>query len=166
MKGRSRIVIFILAWLVWLALTDISDIQEVIAGAVVALIVTLIAGQWAITTQKKRPFIQRLALGIMYFFKFIWEMIKANIHVAYIVVHPLLPIKPGIVKIKTVLSNDTSVTLLANSITLTPGTLTVDVNEATKELYVHWITARSRDPEENSAKVAVRFEGLLKEVFE
>jgi len=48
-------------------------------------------------------------------------MAKANIHVAYIVIHPLLPIKPGIVKVKTKLKRDSALTMLANSITLTPG---------------------------------------------
>jgi multicomponent Na+:H+ antiporter subunit E len=93
-------------------------------------------------------------------------MIKANLHVAYIVLHPKLPIKPGIVKIKTKLTKDSAITVLTNSITLTPGTLTVDVNPESKDLYVHWITVASKDVEINTKLIGGRFEKLLMEVFE
>jgi multicomponent Na+:H+ antiporter subunit E len=93
-------------------------------------------------------------------------MIKANVHVASIVLHPLCPIKPGIVKIRTRLTRDVAITVLGNSITLTPGTFTVDVNPEKKELYIHCIEVRSLDLEENSRIIGAKFESLLREVFE
>lgn len=166
MKWKSRIIVFILAFLAWIALTSIRDIQEVIAGLIVAVIVSFLAGHMLITTKKKNPLPKRIVMGIAYILKFLWEMIKANLHVAYIVVHPMLPIKPGIVRIKTKLSKDTSLTLLSNSITLTPGTLTVDISPEKKYLYVHWIDVISRDEEENTKNIGGRFEPLLTEVLE
>jgi len=68
---------------------------------------------------------------------FFWEMAKANIDVAYRVITG--KINPGIVKISPNLKTDLGVTVLANSITLTPGTLSVSVDEKTNDLYVHWI---------------------------
>ncbi|MBN1856403.1 MAG: Na+/H+ antiporter subunit E [Dehalococcoidia bacterium] len=68
---------------------------------------------------------------------FFWELAKANIDVVYRVITGR--INPGIVRIAPGLTNDASVTLLANSITLTPGTLTVEVDDKTNNLYVHWI---------------------------
>ncbi len=85
-------------------------------------------GSSLITTVKKEKLLPRVLVFIKYLFVFIWEMIKANLHVAYIVIHPMLPIKPGIVKIKTNLTKGSALTVLANSITLTPGTMSVDIN--------------------------------------
>ncbi len=68
---------------------------------------------------------------------FFWAMAKANFDVVYRVITGR--IKPGIVRISPGLKNDISTTVLANSITLTPGTLTVEVDQRTNDLYVHWI---------------------------
>ncbi len=166
LKLKSRIFVFILSFLVWTALTDIKKWQEIVAGVIIAFIVSTVAGHFLITTEKTRGLLKRSFFGIRYLFKFLWEMIKANFHVAYIVIHPNLPIKPGIVKIKTTLTKDSAITVLGNSITLTPGTLTVDVNEETKELYIHWIDVLSTDVEKNSQHIGAKFEGILTEVFE
>ena len=133
MEIKSRIAVFILAFLVWLALTHISDLQEVITGFFVAIMVAWIAGKFFITTNKQKRTLHRFLAAFLYLFKFLWEMVKANFHVAYIVIHPMLPVKPGIVKIRTKLTKDSAITILTNSITLTPGTLTVDLNPEKKE---------------------------------
>jgi multicomponent Na+:H+ antiporter subunit E len=75
---------------------------------------------------------------------FFFYMAKANIDVAYRVVTGR--IKPGIVRIKTGLKTDLGVAMLANSITLTPGTLSVEVDEKTNDLYVHWINVKDKEP--------------------
>jgi multicomponent Na+:H+ antiporter subunit E len=168
-KTRSRIIVFILSFLVWVALTTIWDIQEVIAGFFVSLIVSLIAGHFLITTGKSKNFFKRTITSIKYFFIFLRELFKANIHVAYIVIHPKLPIKPGIVKIKTSLNTDAARTILANSITLTPGTMSVDINPDRNEYYIHWIDVASSNPHdvnENTEKISSVFETILKEIFE
>jgi multicomponent Na+:H+ antiporter subunit E len=73
-------------------------------------------------------------------FPFFFAMAKANIDVAYRVITGR--INPAIVKINPNLKNDTSLTILADSITLTPGTLSVEVDQKTNELYVHWINIK------------------------
>ena len=71
---------------------------------------------------------------------FFWGMARANIDVAYRVITGR--INPGIVKIFPKLKTDMGITMLANSITLTPGTLSVEVDEETNDLYVHWIIVK------------------------
>ena len=164
--SKSRIVVFILSVLVWLALTDIKKPLEVAAAIVFGIIVSLVAGHFLITTEKTKSFFPRFYAAILYFFKFLWEMIKANIHVAYLVTHPRMPIKPGIVKIKTQLTKESGLTILANSITLTPGTLTIDINKDKQELYIHWIDVKTMDTEEATKEIGGRFEHRLREVFE
>lgn len=165
-ENRSRIIVFLLSFFVWLALTPLGDIQELIAGIFVALIVSAVAGKFLVTTEKSRNFFKRIFTFVLYFFKFLWEMIKANVHVAGIVLNPTLPIRPGIIKIRTNLTRDSAITMLTNSITLTPGTLTVDVNPDKQEIYIHCIEVDSTDTDVNTHKIGDLFEPLIKEVFE
>jgi len=167
LETRGRITVFILAFLVWMALT-MGGLQEAAAGLVVAAVVAAVSGRFLFVpgAPARRKIPSRVLFAFRYFFVFLWEMIKANVHVASIVLHPLCPIKPGIVKIRTRLTRDAAITVLGNSITLTPGTFTVDVNPEKKELYIHCIEVRSLDLEENSRIIGAKFEALLREVFE
>ncbi|MCK4641866.1 MAG: Na+/H+ antiporter subunit E [Candidatus Marinimicrobia bacterium] len=166
LQNRSRLFVFIFSFLVWLALTSVRDMEEVVAGLIVAALVTIVAGKFLITSEKSGHILRRIFSAIKYLIKFLWEMMKANFHVAFIVIHPYLPIKPGIVKIKTKLTKDSAITVLTNSITLTPGTLTVDLSPEKNEIYIHWIDVLSTDVEKNTKTIGGKFEKLLTEVFE
>jgi multicomponent Na+:H+ antiporter subunit E len=75
-----------------------------------------------------------------------------------------MPIKPGIVKVPIEIKTNLARTMLANSITMTPGTIAVDVQDDV--LYVHWIYVSSEDPEVYTRKVSGRFERYIKKIFE
>ena len=75
-----------------------------------------------------------------------------------------MPIKPGIVKVKTTLKTDIGKTFLANSITMTPGTITIDIID--DEFYIHWIYVSSKDPQVYTNKILGRFEKYIKRIFE
>ena len=96
---------------------------------------------------------------------FSWYVIIANLDVLYRVVHPDMPIRPGIVKVKTTLTNPAGRAMLANSITLTPGTMTVDMTDD-GYLYIHWINVKSEDIEEATRQIVSKFEGVLRRIFE
>lgn len=68
---------------------------------------------------------------------FIYELLKANLQVAFDVVTPKFYMTPGIVRVPLEAETDLEITLLANLITLTPGTLSLDVSDDRKVLYVH-----------------------------
>ncbi len=88
----------------------------------------------------------RLISWLVYIFgPFALGLVKANFDVASRVITG--KINPGIVKVKTGLKSDFAVTMLANSITLTPGTLTVDLDDNSNDLYIHWIDVKNSDPE-------------------
>ena len=108
--------------------------------------------------------ITRWFWALCYIPMFIWECIKANLDVAYRVLHPLMPINPGIVKVKTTLKSDMGKMALANSITMTPGTLSVDIDG--QYLYIHWINVKATEVEEASKKIIARFEKLLIKIFD
>jgi multicomponent Na+:H+ antiporter subunit E len=79
------------------------------------------------------------------------------------VLSPALPLNPGIVKVRTRLKSRMGRLLLANSITLTPGTLTVDIDG--EWLYIHWVTVASADIEAATAAIVSGFEGYLEVMY-
>jgi len=161
--------IFLLTFLIWLGLTVGGGWQEIVAGLGVALIALLFVKRFRRLTASKTDFKRgprRLVFSFLFFFRFIWEMFKANVNVAAIVLHPKRPIKPGIIKIRTKLKTDAALTTLANAITLTPGTFTVDISPTRQELYIHCLTVESENTEQNTRDIGLKFERLIKEVFE
>ncbi|MCK4486776.1 MAG: Na+/H+ antiporter subunit E [Desulfobacterales bacterium] len=163
---KSRIVLFIFAILVWMGLTWPPDGQHLIVGVLVASFVSFMTGDMFVQRPHLFKSIRRYFWFLYYVPIFIWECFKANIDVAYRVGHPDVPISPGIVKVKTTLKSDTGLTYLANSITLTPGTLSVDIDQGNGFLYVHWINVREKDIESATKLIVERFERILRRIFE
>jgi len=148
----------------WLLLTSTVQRQEVGAGAVFALLVAAL-GYDGFTDRGLAMLHPRRVVRLpAYVPVFFWEMIKANVEVAYRAVHPRMPIRPGIVAIKTGLKTDVGKLLLANSITLTPRTLTMEVRG--KHLFIHWINVKDADTAKAAGMVAGRFERHLKAICE
>jgi len=108
--------------------------------------------------------LKRLFAFVVYLCVLLIEIVKANIDIAYRVLHPKMPIKPGIVTIRTNLKQDLAKLMLANSITLTPGTFTVDVIE--DKLLIHWINVRAEDLDTATRLISGKFEKYLKTIFE
>jgi multicomponent Na+:H+ antiporter subunit E len=158
------LALFILTFIFWLLLTLDLSLANLLAGAAAALITSLLFAKYFF--KKVVKFVQPLRYFwlLIYLFIFTWECIKANFDVAYRVLHPAMPIKPGIVKVKLGLQSDFARTMLANSITMTPGTIAVDI--VGDELFVHWIYVSSEDPEVYSQKIAGKFEKYIKKIFE
>lgn len=163
---KSYIILFILSLLVWSFLTWSLDLPHLIIGILVSGFVSFMTGDMFV----KRPHLLKNPMRYLWFLYyipiFIWECIKANIDVAYRVSHPKLPINPGIVKVKTLLKSDTGLTFLANSITLTPGTMSVDIDPEKGFLYIHWIDVKDKDIEKATKIIVERFERILKRIFE
>ena len=160
-----RLIYFVLAFIIWMLLTWQFDAQVIIAGLIVSVIVALLSHE--ILPKEYRVFISpvRVFWVLVYLPVFFYYVMKANLDVVYRALHPKMPIKPGIVKIKTTLKSESGITALANSITLTPGTLTVDLTDD-GYLYIHWINVKSEDVEEATRYIAQRFEWFLRKIFE
>jgi multicomponent Na+:H+ antiporter subunit E len=80
----------------------------------------------------------------MYLVTFVWELLTANFEVAYRVLAPSMPINPAVMEVPLRIESDLAITTLANSITLTPGTLTMDYDPERNSLYVHSIDGTER----------------------
>ncbi len=161
---KNRITQFIIYFIAWLLLTWSLNIQEVFVGFIVALVATILTRD--LFPEEITKFLNpvRLMWAILYIPYLIFYIILANFDVAYRVLNPGLPITPGIVKVKTGLRSELAKTILANSITLTPGTLTVEVDE--DNYYIHWINITTEDPKRQKQIIIDRFEWMLRRIFE
>lgn len=155
------VFLFLLLLALWLLLAGSLDPAELIAGAAVSLVVTLISRpHLAIFTGLKLtptaivPFLSYLGL-------FLVELVRANLDMARRVLTPTLPLHPVLVEVKTELKSPLGRLILANSITLTPGTLTVDVQE--DRLVIHWVEVPpGLDSENITRTITGKFERHLK----
>lgn len=155
---------FVLLLIFWLLITFSLVPANLIVGASAALITTFFFGKHFVKSLYKLGQPRRYFWFVVYLFIFIWEVLKANFDVAYRVIHPAMPIKPGIVRVPLEVKSEIARTMLANSITMTPGTITVDI--IGDSIFVHWIYVKSEKPEEYTREVSGRFEKYIKKIFE
>ncbi|MEW6299667.1 MAG: Na+/H+ antiporter subunit E [Thermodesulfobacteriota bacterium] len=94
---------------------------------------------------------------------FVWELIKANLRVTYEVLTPRHYMRPGVIAIPLDVRSDAEITLLANLITLTPGTLSLDVSADRRVLYVH--TMYVDDVDQFRRELKAGFERRVQEVL-
>ncbi|MFP4286148.1 MAG: Na+/H+ antiporter subunit E [Candidatus Izemoplasmataceae bacterium] len=135
-KRNGLIVLFIILFLFWMILASVFNISEVILGLLTAFMILLYSVDLVFTKKEASSITFKTT---KWFFilvvRLIKEMIIANIHVAKIVLSPSLPVDPGFVTIKQPLKKPLNQALFGNAITLTPGTLTVDMTS--EEVVVH-----------------------------
>ena len=165
-KKDSYIVSFVVALSVWILLTGTLELPSFIAGALVSLLVMFSTAQFFSAPVKKFLEPQRYLYFIKFALVFLWECVLANFDVAFRVMQPEMPINPGIVKVKTKLKTEVALTALANSITLTPGTFTVDIEPKEGLLYIHWINVQDENIVKATEIIVKKFEGLISKVFE
>jgi multicomponent Na+:H+ antiporter subunit E len=150
----------------WLLLSWSYDLEHILTGIIVGVIVSYVSADVFGGNFKIFRNTSRYLWFFYYVPLFIWECIKANIDGAFRVIHPGLPINPGIVKVKTSLKSDTALTFLANSLTLKPGTMTVDIDKENGFLYVHWVDVKTQDIDKATELIVWKFERVLKRIFE
>ena len=151
----QRAVIFGLAFGFYLLLGQVTAF-EIVTGVVSALVVVLLLSRVTFTgTPTLGRTIPRVGRALLYLPSLLWEIIEANVALTIVLLDPRLPIDPSIETIDVDAESDLELAVLANSITLTPGTVTVDVRDST--LVVHTLTEESRKSlQDGSLRRAVR----------
>ncbi|MDD5428737.1 MAG: Na+/H+ antiporter subunit E [Candidatus Omnitrophica bacterium] len=171
----NAVSLFILWLFVWSLLNWVPDTKQLIMGVFVAFFMTFMTvdtfGVASPSGKVKRAgffgIVKKVFWFVCYTIVFIWECIKANIDVAWRVVHPTLPIRPGTIRVKTGLKSDAGLTFLANSITLTPGTTSVDVDKFKGYGYIHVLFLKDGAVSSDMRLPVVdKFERILKRIFD
>ncbi|MCD6323328.1 MAG: Na+/H+ antiporter subunit E [Clostridiales bacterium] len=153
---------FIFCFLVWVLLAGISP-PELLLGVAISIILALLIAKYTdISIGWKTP-VQIVLFIILYMPVFMFALVKSNIDVLFRVLNPKLPINPGFVKVKSDIKGKFWKLILANSITLTPGTISIDADD--EGIFVHWIDVKGNSTDEYSEKVAGSFERILRKVI-
>jgi multicomponent Na+:H+ antiporter subunit E len=107
-------------------------------------------------------YFRKSALGVKLLLVFLRELIKSNIAVLKVVMSPRIRVRSGVIALPTELTDELALTLLANMITLTPGTLTLDISPDRRYLFVH--TLNLDHPETLKQDIQRSFEQYLREL--
>lgn len=140
MNGSSSppyIVTFFICCFLWILLTGSFQIDDILAGFVVSLMVSIISAKNLTILNGIILTPYSLVALFRYLGYFLIALVKANLDLAGRILSKEIPLDPEIIEIKTSMQSDLGKLILANSITLTPGTLTVDVID--DRLLIHWI---------------------------
>ena len=135
---RAAIPLFIF----WLAITESVSMVDVAVGAVLAVLL----GAWAalpVARRRARAQLRQAGRFLLYFGHLLESIVRSAIQVAEVVLDPRMPIEPVLIAHRTSFKREVSRVAFANSITLTPGTLTVDVDGNT--FFIHCLAERFAD---------------------
>ena len=167
----SRKILSILALVVpltilYLVYTGAIDYFEAFLGIIVSIIVGLLFADIVIKNPGKLYNPIRWIHGLLYTFLYFTIIeAKAHLQVISLIINPSR-LKPAIVRIPYNVKTDYAVTAVANSITNTPGTVVIDIDESRKVMYVHWIRAIKLSDEEARKMVSELFEKYAHKIFD
>lgn len=150
----------VLLAIVWAAVTGSFSLANLLFGLVLATgalyVIREQVGSLGYFARARRV----ISLGLL----FIYELVLSAWRVAVLVVSPKMDVQPGILAYPLTVKRDFEIALLANLITLTPGTLSVDVSEDRTKLFVHCVDCS--DPEATKRDIAEGFERKIIEAFQ
>ncbi len=161
MKNFS--ITFLILMIVWVLLNNTFQPDILIVGAGIAFFLSLFFCKNCELFNEMNFTPKGLLYTIIFLGVFFVELIKSNLDVTRRVLTPSLPINPGIVEVKTKLKSKFARMLLANTITLTPGTLTVEVKD--DSYFIHWIDVESEDIEKATKQIVEKFEKYLEVIY-
>jgi len=154
---------FVILLLFWVLLNGNLTWDTVLVGVLASAAILLFLPESTSFLSDFRTTPRALVASLQYVGYFLKELVKSNIALARIVLAPDLPINPGIVKVRTTLQSKMGRLVLANSITLTPGTLTVEMEG--EWLYIHWVNIESDDIEAATQSIVAGFEQYLEVIY-
>jgi len=156
---RSNFVTNILLSFAWIALTGSFTFANFALGFFISFAIL-----WLVHARKTEfRYFNTIGKIVKFFFAYLFEMIKSNLNVAFHVLNPVSKLKPGIVEVPLDAETNLEITLLANMVMLTPGTLSMDVSTDRKVLYVH--SMNIKDKQAFIDEIKTRYEKPLLEIL-
>ena len=136
---RNTIIQTVLLTAFWLIMSGHYDLMHISFGIFSVILVLLInhsIRRHIYTLGEHSDALKLSLVRLTYYIPWLlWQIVVASLHVAYVVLHPKCPVDPALLRFKTRLGNSSSKVILGNSITLTPGTITLDIQR--DEFLVH-----------------------------
>lgn len=145
---------------VWLLL-----VNSVSPGSVLfALVLAVLVPSFSNTFWPDHPRIRRPLLLVLYGLNLVWDIVVANLHVARLILGPAARLRPAFVRMPIELRDEFAITLLASTVSLTPGTVSADISADRRSLLIHALDLDDADA--LIAQIKRRYETPLKEIFE
>lgn len=120
---------FLVFYFFWIILSGQFDAFHLISGALCSALVTYMSGDLMFGKSESKKIISEFFRLLLFTPWLIWQIILSNFHMAYLILNPKMPINPQLVRFNFDLQNNRAKTALANSITLTPGTVTIFISD-------------------------------------
>jgi len=155
----ATIVINVLLAIAWAAVTGTFTALNLAFGFVLGGVALMLIRDQVGSVSHFRRAIGAAVLAVT----FVWELVKSSVNVAILVLSPGRALSPAIIALPLDAKSDAEITLLANMITLTPGTLSMDVSDDRSTLFVHAIDAP--DPDAVIKDIKATFEQQIMRVF-
>ncbi len=157
----------LLSFIIYIIYTGSLGLYDLVTGAIVAIIIGSLAGTVVVKNPGKAFDPRRIFYMIKYtVWYFLVAETKAHLDLIKRALSPRMPLNPGIVRVPYSVETDYAMTLIANSITNTPGTVVVDIDPGRKIFYVHWIDAKTTEPEEARREISSTFEEYARKIFD
>lgn len=160
---KNYALMFLTLMTFWILLNSSVDPQVLVVGAGVSLLVSLIFCAKCDVFSEINFTPKAIVASVMFIITFLSALVKANLSITKRVLSPSLPINPGIVQVKTKLKSKVGRMVLANAITLTPGTFTLELDG--DNLYIHWVDVKSGNTEESTKEIVSGFEKYLELMY-
>lgn len=148
MKGRGKgfriLITFCILFLFWILLSGFFDAFHLIAGALCSTLVAFISHDLLMKGKGKKILLKTFKLLCFIPWE-LWQIVLSGIDVAYRVLHPQMPIDPRVIEFETSLRSDFALVTLGNSITLTPGTITISIDRGEGKFCVHALTEKNAE---------------------
>jgi len=147
-------------WLVWLLLNNSAAPGHLLLGAMLALVLPL----FTVRFRPDRPRLRKPLKLVSYIAVLLWDIILANLTVARLILGPTARLRPAFIRLPLELRNEFAVVVLANTLSLTPGTVSADLSPDRSTLLIHFLDVD--DPQQAVARIKQRYEKPLQEIFE
>ena len=168
---KNRLILLVALVILWIMLTGSLEPVSVVAGLLISVLIVrltwrpLLLGIRRVGGHTAHPLKIKPLEAFKMLPRFFYDILKASAEVALIAIRPRISIRPGIVRVDSHLKNKTALVFLSNYITLTPGTLTVDIDTSHHQIYIHSLDLDSLDAQGVREDVAL-LEGRLGRVLE
>ncbi len=153
-------MVSLLLLVVWLMLNNSISAGNIVLGSFLAIVIPILTAP----LQTPQPKLKKPLLAVYYVLQLAWDIIVSNFQVANMVIRPPKLLQPGFIAVPIDLDTVTAITILASTVSLTPGTVSSDISDDNKWLYIHVLNLENE--EELIATIKQRYEKLLKEIFE
>ncbi|WP_018247427.1 Na+/H+ antiporter subunit E [Orenia marismortui] len=166
--NKEEIFAFILLYTVWIIVSGNLSLSSLILGIIVAGTIDFVIVHSSFTRMLSKKVITKFVFLIWYILVVGKEVFIASYKIAYYVINPKTSLKPAIVKVPVKLGKEDrliKLTILANTITFTPGTVTLDSDINKNELYIHWLNIQSHDNKEIKKIILGDFEIIIRRIF-